>query len=130
MITLLVQWHIRNECKSEFLKAWNEIMKPLDTTGLYYEILTEVNTESSDARYHSLDLENPHYSTFINIGIWREIDDFEKAIGGFLPPIKEVYDEDAKENKVQILMNKYEYKLRDRIVLNVEQIRKGGLEID
>ncbi len=130
MIVLLVHWHIKNECTEEFLRAWKEVMKPLDITGLYYEILTEVNTDSSDPRYHSLDLENPHYTTYINIGIWQELKDFENAIGGFLPPIEEIYDSRSKENKIQILMSKYEYKLRDRIVLDIEEIRKGDLKID
>jgi hypothetical protein len=57
------------------------------------------------------------------------LEDFEKEIGGFLPPTQEVYDEKAKELKVQILTSKFEYKLRDRIVLNVKDLRKGDLFI-
>ena len=131
MIVLLVHWHIKNESVPEFLLTWKEKMKPSDDSGLYYEILTEVNTnEASDPRYHSLDLENPHYVTFVNIGIWRELKDFENAIGGFLPPTQEVLDDKSNELKVQILMSKYEYKLRDRIVLNIKELRKGALSFE
>lgn len=131
MIVVLVHWHIKNESVPEFLFTWKEKMKPIDDTGLYYEILTEVNTkEASDPRYHSLDLENPHYVTFVNIGIWRDLNDFERAIGGFLPPTQEIIDKKSNELKVQILMSKYEYKLRDRIVLDIKELRKGALSFD
>lgn len=131
MIVLLVHWHIEKDFVDEFLQTWKEKMKPTDVSGLYYEILTEVNSiEAADPRYHSLDLENPNYETFVNIGIWRELKDFENAIGGFLPPTKEIEDENTGELKIQILMSKYEYKLRDRIVLTVKKMRQGALSFD
>ncbi len=131
MIVVLVHWHIVKESVLEFKSIWKEKMVPLDTSGLYFEIFTEVNnTDAKDPRYHSLDLENPHYETFVNIGIWRELNDFENAIGGFLPPTQEIYDDNSKEMKIQIMMSKYEYKLRDRIVLDIKELRKGDLNFE
>lgn len=127
MIVILVHWLIKKEHVREFLEAWKEKMKPKDDAGLYYEILNEISKDADDPRFHSLDLENPNYETFVNIGIWRELEDFERAIGGFLPPTKEIFDKDLNETKIQNLMSKYEYKLRDRIVLTKKELRKGKL---
>ena len=58
-----------------YLNTWEEKMIPQDTSGLYYEIFTQVNNEEAkDPRYYSLDLENPNYETSLisaYVGSWK-----------------------------------------------------------
>ncbi|WP_343307974.1 hypothetical protein AAHN97_12535 [Chitinophaga niabensis] len=78
-------------------------MKVPKEKGLYREMLTSEDTSLDDIRYHTFQLGNPACSTFINIGVWRSLDDFETLIG----------------SKYIGTQHDFEYKMRERIILKV-----------
>ena len=96
-----------------------------DKSGLYREILTEPDKNIHDTKFQTFSLENPNYTTFINIGIWKSLDDFDKAIGKYIPNVKIT----KKKGKTiqQIELDDFEFKLRERIVLKTIKSRGGSL---
>ena len=122
MVVILVHWLIKNDCAKAFEDKWQTMAVDSDS-GLYREILTTPDNHPND-RYHTFSLESPNYKTYINIGIWKSIEAFDKAIGKYIP--EAVADE---EQKVNIKLEHFEYKLRERIVLKKIQDRGGELPI-
>ena len=105
-----------------FKSTWDK-MKPNTKDGLFRELFSKP-TDQPNERYHTLDFESKHYTTFINVGIWRSLGDFESAINSMIPgryPSTDI----EKGDKDTIDLFKFEFKLRERLVMDVEKIRGG-----
>ena len=122
MVIVIVRWYIKKEKESEekFKATWIG-MEPKSKDGLFREFFS-TPTDEVDAKYHSLDFENIHYSTYINVGVWRELSDFNEAIGLMIPGRKK---NEAKPNEEIISVFDFEFKLRERIVMDVKKTRGG-----
>jgi hypothetical protein len=120
MVVILVHWLIKPNKTEEFVKRWEGMTVQADS-GLYREIFTTPETEVQNLHYHTFGLESPNYRTYINIGIWNSIDDFDKAIGKYIPEVK------SQNGKQIIELEDFEFKLRERLVLKV--IKTRGKEL-
>lgn len=83
-------------------------------------------------KYHTLDFESQHYTTYINVGLWRSIEDFDKAIGAMIPgrdKHPKRGEDPKKRNKELIEVYDFEYKLWERIVMEVEKMRGGDWKL-
>jgi hypothetical protein len=124
MVIVVVRWYIRKGQEPKFRATW-EGMNPNSKDGLFREFFSTPIDEPNE-KYHTLDFESDHYTTFINVGTWRDLSDFDKAIGSMIPGRDK---HPSKENKELIEVYDFEYKLRERIVLEVEKIRAGAWDI-
>ena len=93
--------------------------------GLYREILTKAEPRD-DPRFNSFSLTDANYSTFINVAIWRSLEDFDREVGPLIPTVEEVTNEKTGRKNRQIQLDEFEFKLRERIILSVIADRDGG----
>lgn len=122
MVVVLVRWYIHKGKEEEFINFWENVMKVPDGCGLFRETLTKEIQENTDPIFHTFDIEGHSYTTFINVGMWSSLDAFEEAIiKPYLSPAKEF------EGKHYIEIKDFEYKLRERIVLERVSDRGGQL---
>lgn len=122
MVVVLVRWYIHKGKEADFINFWENIMQVPDGSGLYRETLTKEIPENNDPKFHTFDIEGHSYTTFINIGMWTTIEAFDIAITKpYINPRREI------EGKQYIEINDFEYKLRERIVLNKISDRGGEL---
>lgn len=124
MVIVLVHWLIKKGREEDFKKQWYK-MTIDDDSGLYREILTEPDGNVHDSKFHTFGLINPNYSTFINIGMWKSLEDFDKAIGKYIPDMKSVKVNGVKKQRLEL--DDFEFKLRERIVLRTVKSRGGKL---
>lgn len=122
MIVVLIRWYIHKGKEIEFVNFWENIMKVPDGSGLYRETLTKEDPNITDPKMHTFDVESSYYTTFINVGMWESFDDFENAITKPYIRPKVVI-----EGKQYIEINDFEYKLRERVILNKISDRGGAL---
>ena len=112
MIIVLVRWQIKKGQKRAFLREWEETLTPKDLSGLHREILAGPDEEVGD-EYKTFDLISSSYETLVNVGIWESIAAFERAVGAFM-----------RRRKAR-----FEFKLRERIVLTPVSDRRGRYEL-
>jgi hypothetical protein len=124
MVVILVHWLIRQGSEKEFSDWWKRMSVP-SGSGLYREILTELNREPANPKFHTFSLGDPFYSTFINIGIWESLEHFDREIGKRIPEAN-IVEKDGRQ-KYSIELEAFEFKLRERIVLTVISDRGGHL---
>ena len=99
-----------------------------DAQGFYREILTKPVTKP-DPKFNTFSITDPNYSTYINIGFWKSIEYFEKAIQKVFPKASETKDASGK-TKQTIELEAFEFKIRERIVLKRIADRGGPLPDD
>lgn len=87
MVTVLVHWLIRQGKEEAFKARWRQMIIG-EGAGLYREILTELDQEIPNPKFHSFSLGDPFYSTFINIGIWDSVGHFDRAVGKYIPEVQ------------------------------------------
>ena len=114
MEIVLVHRLIKKGRETDFEKHWQKMTIQTDK-GLYREILTTPDKNTFDAKFQTFTLENPNYTTYINIGVWESLSHFDKAIANYFP-------DTTTENKNgktihTIELEDFEFKLRERIVL-------------
>lgn len=132
MIAILVHWLIREEHEQQFQKQWKAMTVAPDS-GLYREVLTTLRKpdegdEGNQAdKFHTFSVGDPFYSTFINIGFWESLAHFDKAIGQYIPEAKVEEKDGRRVHTVQL--EEYEFKLRERVVLNIIGSRGGDLPL-
>ncbi len=84
-----VEWRIKKGQENEFLEYWSTRSTIPDRAGLVAEFLNRV--ESREQFPWMVWEFNEGWTTFINIGIWREGADFQQQIGRFIdnsrPPL-------------------------------------------
>lgn len=130
MVIVIVRWYIKKGKEDNFKSIWIDKMEPELKDGLFREFFSKPVDVVND-KYHTLDVESLHYTTFINVGLWKDINAFDDAIGNFIPdrekPDIEKYPD--KQNKEIIEVFDFEFKLRERIVMTVEEDRIGFWEL-
>jgi hypothetical protein len=83
--------------------------------GLYREILTTPDKNTFDPKFQTFTIENPNYTTYINIGVWKSLAHFDKAMEKYFP--KASIEEKNGKTVHTIEVEYFEFKIRERIVL-------------
>lgn len=86
---ILVEWRIKKGREAEFLDYWSTRATIEDRTGLVGEFLSRVEDQNQFPwMVWNLD---PAWTTFVNVGFWRNGADFQQQIGRFIdtsrPPL-------------------------------------------
>ena len=86
---VLVEWRIKKGREDEFLEYWSTQATIGDRSGLIGEFLSRVEDKKQYPwMVWNLD---PRWTTFVNVGFWRDGDDFQQQIGRFInnskPPL-------------------------------------------
>lgn len=126
MVIVIVRWYIKKDDEPRFKKIWVEKMEPKIKDGLFREFFSKP-IDVIDEKYHTLDVESKYYTTFINVGIWENIEAFNEAIGSLIPSREkpDLMKFPEKTDKEIIEVFDFEFKLRERVVMNVEEDRVG-----
>jgi len=129
MVVILVHWQIRLGSEQKFIRYWKRL-KLSPQAGFYREILTQVVRSGKD-KLNTFNLSSPNYSTFINVGIWKNVKAFEEAVGQYIPePKRASVEKNGKKKRVlQYTMEEFEFKIRERIVLRKIMDRERGLAL-
>jgi len=110
MRIVLVEWRIRKGEEEQFLEYWSKRVIVQDRSGLIGEFLSRVESRQ---QYPWITWElNERWTTFVNVGLWREASDFEEQIGRYMnnnrPPMA------------------FEAERRRRVLVAPERWRMGG----
>ena len=124
MVVILVHWLIRTGMEEKFTARWKQMTIGKES-GLYREILTKIDVRPSNPKFHTFSVGDPFYSTFINIGMWESVEAFDRAVGKYIPEA-EVVQKDGRQ-KYTIELEEFEFKLRERVILEVVSDRGGQL---
>lgn len=127
MIIILVHWLIRKDSEEAFKQFWSR-MSIQKGTGLYREMLTQPSPQD-DPKFNTFSITDLSYTTFINVGLWRSVEDFDKAVGRYIPPTTEDINPNTGRMQRSIVLEQFEFKIRERIVLDVISDRDGGLAL-
>jgi hypothetical protein len=86
---VLVEWRIKKGREAEFLKYWSTRATIEDRSGLVGEFLSKVE-DQKQFPWMVWNLDR-RWTTFVNVGFWREAEDFQKQIGRLInnqrPPL-------------------------------------------
>ncbi len=86
---VLVEWRIKKGREAEFLKYWSTRATIEDRSGLVGEFLSRVE-DQKQFPWMVWNLDR-RWTTFVNVGFWREGEDFQQQIGRFInnqrPPL-------------------------------------------
>ena len=83
-------------------------------------------TIRDDAKFNTFSITDLAYSTFINIGFWKSLDDFDRLVGRYIPDPQQTRDPKDGRQKEAVLLESFEFKIRERIVLEKIWDRDGG----
>jgi hypothetical protein len=90
MRIVLVEWRIRKGHEDEFLEYWSRRATVPDRSGLIGEFLSRVE-DQNEFPWMTWELDE-RWTTFVNVGLWRQGADFEKQVGRFIdksrPPME------------------------------------------
>ncbi|MEQ9229434.1 MAG: hypothetical protein RIF46_02045 [Cyclobacteriaceae bacterium] len=114
MEVVIIHWLIKKGKEDDFENRWKSMVVG-EKEGLFREILTKVDHSSDDPKFHTFHLEDPNYTTYLNIGIWDSLESFDKAIGKYIPKQEEATEGDKTVFK--IVLEEFEFKMRERICL-------------
>lgn len=124
MVIVVVRWYIIKGRECDFEKVWRGMI-PDTKDGLFREFFSKP-VDKPDPKYHTLDFESEHYTTFINVGVWGSVDDFDNAINTKIPGREPDIQNPGKD---KLSLFNFEFKLRERIAMDVLISRGGGLEL-
>ena len=124
MVIILVHWLIRSDRIDSFIATWKG-MTIKQGCGLYREILT-APVEHPNPILNTFSITDRRYATFINIGMWKSVEDFDAAIRDYLPQTYDVIHPKTGQAKKAIGIEDFEFKIRERVVLEVVASRGGG----
>lgn len=124
MIIVLINWRISPNRALDFVEFWKTTLKLENAQGLIGEYLSKVEgpnfyekinwqLEPSKNGDDQANWKSDNYASFVNVGIWDSLQDFDNAVGPLMAS-------DPKE------MNKYEAAPRRRAVLSPEAWRIGS----
>ena len=82
MRIIIVEWRIKKGCEEEFLEYWSTRSTVPDRSGLIGEFLTRAENREQYP-WITWDLDD-RWTTFYNVGLWREGTDFQEQIGRFI----------------------------------------------
>jgi hypothetical protein len=128
VVVVLVHWLIRPGLENKFEDRWRAMTVDAHA-GLYREILTSLEKsreepQSSD-KFHTFSIGDPFYTTYINIGMWENLESFDAAIGKYIPEAK-IEERDGRRFQT-VELEEFEFKLRERVVLTVIDSRGSQL---
>lgn len=126
MEILLIHWQIKKDRTEEFEKYWKNLMNVEGKRGFHLEMLT-MPTPKSDPKFNTWSITDPNYRTYINIGCWNSIEDFERAVQETMPKASQATDPGSGRTKQIIELEPFEFKVRERIVLKPIAQRGGSL---
>jgi hypothetical protein len=110
MRIVLVEWRIRRGHEEEFLDYWSSRATVRDRTGLIGEFLSCVE-DRNEYPWMIWELDE-RWTTFVNVGLWRQGADFQEQIGRLI-------------DDTQPLMT-FEAERRRRVFVAPERWRMGG----
>lgn len=131
MVVILVHWLIKRGIENEqaFEAMWQQ-MRVDPSTGLYREFLTKAE-EAEDPKFNTFSLTDPSYTTYINIGFWKDVKSFDEAVGKYIAPPelrKPLRGPLRNTEMLAVYRHSFEFKIRERIILSKVQDRKGALD--
>jgi hypothetical protein len=124
MVVILVHWLIKLGMEEKFASRWKQMSISRDA-GLFREILTKIDIGPSNPKFHTFSVGDPFYATFINIGVWESVEAFDREVGKWIPEA-EITEKDGRQ-KYTIELEEFEFKLRERVILEVVADRGGQL---
>lgn len=129
MVIIMVHWLIKaGYSHEEAFKAMWRKMTIEPNTGLYREMLTTVALDS-DPKFNTFSLTDQAYTTFINIGVWKDLESFDAAVGKYIQPPERRAPLANPDTEMQtVYLHDFEFKLRERVILSKVLDRKGALE--
>jgi hypothetical protein len=72
------------------------------------------------------------YKTYLNIGIWKDLQSFDEAVGKYIQPPerrKPLSGPYQDSEMLAVYRQDFEFKIRERVILQVIMDRKGALEL-
>src|SRR5438045_698657 len=111
MVVILVHWLIRHGSEKKFTEVWRN-MTINKGHGLYREMLTQP-VDHPDPKFTTFSITDKNYTTFINIGFWRSLDDFNAAVGMYIPPATEALDPVSGRIRRTVTLEEFEFKIRE-----------------
>jgi hypothetical protein len=114
MEVVLIHWLIKKGRELDFEAHWKGMTVNLES-GLFREILTTPDNNTFDPKFRTFTLEHPSYTTYINIGFWKSLKDFDDAINKYFP--KASVEKKGDKTIQHIELEDFEFKIRERIVL-------------
>lgn len=111
----MIHWQIKHERAEEFETFWKNLMNVEGKKGFHFEMLTRP-TPKSDQIFNTWNITDPNYRTYINIGCWDSIEDFKKAVQETMPKASQATDLSGRTKDI-IVLESFEYKVRERVVL-------------
>ena len=81
---VVVEWKIKKGREQEFLDYWATKSTVPNRSGLIAEFLTGEEDRARFPWINWVNAESPDYTTFYNIGIWHNADDFMGQIGSHI----------------------------------------------
>ncbi|HZH51994.1 MAG TPA: hypothetical protein VEZ16_08950 [Microvirga sp.] len=94
---VVVEWRIKKGREAEFLEYWSTRSTIPDRSGLIGEFLNRVEDRG---QYPWMVWEfDPRWTTFINVGFWREGADFQEQIGRFIDNSRPPMDFEADRRR-------------------------------
>lgn len=126
MVIILVHWQIEKGEEIAFEKYWKTLGNVERKKGFYREMLMKPLT-MSDAKFNTWSITDPNYTTYINIGCWSSVEDFERAVQESMPRASQATDPTSGRTKHTIELEPFEFKVRERIVLTPVSERGGAL---
>jgi hypothetical protein len=131
MVVIMVHWLIKKGIEhTEAFEAMWKTMSIEPNTGLYREVLT-TPVQAEDAKFNTFSITDNAYVTYINIGIWKDIESFDAAVGKYIQPPerrKPIRGTSKGKEMLAIYQHDFEFKIRERIILKKILDRKGALE--
>lgn len=115
MKIILVHWLIKPGFGEKFKEHWKDKMKIFKPPGFYREILTKP-IQDDDPKYNTFSVTDKNYDTYINIAIWESVQHFDDAMQKLIPKTTTTKEND--ENVTTIKLKEFEFKLRERVVLD------------
>jgi hypothetical protein len=114
MIIIMVHWLIKNgfSDREAFEALWKKMtIEP--NTGLYREILTTVELDS-DPKFNTFSLTDKAYTTYINIGLWKDLESFDRAVGKYIQaPERRAPLANPGTEMQAVYMHDFEFKMRE-----------------
>lgn len=133
MVIILVHWMIKKNpgSRAAFEAKWQS-MTIQSNIGLYREILTRPLI-NEDPKFNTFSLTDQYYDTYINVGIWKDLASFDTAVGQYIqPPEDRAPQTGGSAGRVMkaIYMEDFEFKIRERIVLEKLWDRQGMMAFE
>ena len=131
MYVIMVHWLVKKGIENEdaFENKWKRMSVDPDS-GLFREILT-TPASAEDSKFNTFSLTNESYKTYINIGIWKDLESFDAAIAKYIqePERRVPLNSEDNEEKLAVYLEDFEFKIRERIVLKKISDRTGSWDL-